>query len=490
MGTRHRALQRPLDKIDALRHDEPALTDSDIAPLSAARARGLSRYASPRRLGSVPARDAGNGARGGQLGWMLGLAGLPLGVHCRFLDPSLRTDRGDGRSGRHGSARRSRRRRAAPPTGGRRHVRVGRRARRDRPPSRSDRAGAARRHPRSRSAQDRLRREGHLRRRSASRPRAYRAVDTPRRARPRGRRDRRCRRCSRPGAAATTARAKRSLRASGRRRIGVVTARRRAADPRGIRAVHPRAVDHRGARRATARPAAGRWSRTCTATASCASLARPRRGVDDALQARGRSVHRAPARRARLRRCRVRRAVRRRRQPARQRDRAAGAQQRPLDDRGRRDEPVREPPARRARAGRSARPPRAAPPRWSTASARCPTADAVLAVPGAHLYDYGKTAAARTQARPRHDRRARRRQLLEERLERVVASVDLTSSQRDASRDRADFAELGDLVGGEAPVDRAPRRCAGRATARTAAPRRRCARSAAPAPAAARRRVR
>jgi 5-(carboxyamino)imidazole ribonucleotide synthase len=25
---------------------------------------------------------------GGQLGWMLGLAGIPLGVHCRFLDPS------------------------------------------------------------------------------------------------------------------------------------------------------------------------------------------------------------------------------------------------------------------------------------------------------------------------------------------------------------------------------------------------------------------
>jgi 5-(carboxyamino)imidazole ribonucleotide synthase len=25
---------------------------------------------------------------GGQLGWMLGLAGLPLGVHCRFLDPA------------------------------------------------------------------------------------------------------------------------------------------------------------------------------------------------------------------------------------------------------------------------------------------------------------------------------------------------------------------------------------------------------------------
>ena len=24
---------------------------------------------------------------GGQLGWMLGLAGIPLGVRCRFLDP-------------------------------------------------------------------------------------------------------------------------------------------------------------------------------------------------------------------------------------------------------------------------------------------------------------------------------------------------------------------------------------------------------------------
>jgi DNA recombination protein RmuC len=34
MGTRHRALQRPLDRIDALRHDEPALTDSDIPPLA------------------------------------------------------------------------------------------------------------------------------------------------------------------------------------------------------------------------------------------------------------------------------------------------------------------------------------------------------------------------------------------------------------------------------------------------------------------------
>jgi DNA recombination protein RmuC len=34
MSTRHRALQRPLDKIEALRHDEPALTDTEIPPFA------------------------------------------------------------------------------------------------------------------------------------------------------------------------------------------------------------------------------------------------------------------------------------------------------------------------------------------------------------------------------------------------------------------------------------------------------------------------
>ncbi|HUI47726.1 MAG TPA: DNA recombination protein RmuC, partial [Acidimicrobiia bacterium] len=34
MSTRHRALQRPLDKIDALRLGEPALVDADVVPLA------------------------------------------------------------------------------------------------------------------------------------------------------------------------------------------------------------------------------------------------------------------------------------------------------------------------------------------------------------------------------------------------------------------------------------------------------------------------
>jgi hypothetical protein len=34
MTTRHRALQRPLDKIDSLRLEEPALVDPGIMPLA------------------------------------------------------------------------------------------------------------------------------------------------------------------------------------------------------------------------------------------------------------------------------------------------------------------------------------------------------------------------------------------------------------------------------------------------------------------------
>ena len=45
----------------------------------------------------------------------------------------------------------------------------------------------------------------------------------------------------------------------------------------------------------------------------------------------------------------------------------------------------------------------------ATRSASCPPRDAVLAVPGAHLHDYGKAAAARSQGRPRHGRRRRSR---------------------------------------------------------------------------------
>ena len=34
MTTRHRALQRPLDKIEHLRHEERGLLDADIPPLT------------------------------------------------------------------------------------------------------------------------------------------------------------------------------------------------------------------------------------------------------------------------------------------------------------------------------------------------------------------------------------------------------------------------------------------------------------------------
>jgi DNA recombination protein RmuC len=34
MGTRHRALQRPLDRIEALRHEEPALVEAELPPLA------------------------------------------------------------------------------------------------------------------------------------------------------------------------------------------------------------------------------------------------------------------------------------------------------------------------------------------------------------------------------------------------------------------------------------------------------------------------
>jgi DNA recombination protein RmuC len=34
MTTRHRALQRPLDKIETLRHEEHALADADVAPFA------------------------------------------------------------------------------------------------------------------------------------------------------------------------------------------------------------------------------------------------------------------------------------------------------------------------------------------------------------------------------------------------------------------------------------------------------------------------
>ena len=76
-------------------------------------------------------------------------------------------------------------------------------------------------------------------------------------------------------------------------------------------------------------------------------------------------------------------------QPARERVRAAGPQHRPLDDRGRRDEPVREPPARDPRP--AARLDRAlAPSVMVNLIGATPPAAACSRVPGAHLHLYGK----------------------------------------------------------------------------------------------------
>ena len=116
----------------------------------------------------------------------------------------------------------------------------------------------------------------------------------------------------------------------------------------------------------------------------------------------------------------------------------------------------------RCSAGRSARPRARGAPRWSTASARCRDRDAVLAVPGAHLHDYGKSPRPGPQGRPR-DRGRRRRGRRSTTRARLVARDRAAARSADARplmRDRADVAELGDLVGARSPTRRAPRRCA------------------------------
>ena len=119
-----------------------------------------------------------------------------------------------------------------------------------------------------------------------------------------------------------------------------------------------------------------------------------------------------------------------------------------------------------------------------------PDRDAVLARPGRAPARLRQGAAPRPQARPRHGHCAPTPAALEPRLARVVALVRRRLTASDGSGDRAGLAQLGDLVGGEAPVGE-------RLVGVLAGPRRgalhlgrRCARSAAPAPAAARRRAR
>ena len=172
MSTRHRALQRPLDKIEALRHEEPALTDTEIPPFAT---RGVAR----RGIASVPAMTQVTVLGGGQLGWMLGLAGLPLGVRCTFLDPAEAPTAGMvGSVVRGGLDDLVAAEQAA--EGARvDHVRVGGRARRHRAAPRADRTGAAA-GARARGRPGPARREGGV----------QRPVD-PHRAVPRGRLPRR-----------------------------------------------------------------------------------------------------------------------------------------------------------------------------------------------------------------------------------------------------------------------------------------------------------
>ena len=314
---------------------------------------------------------------GGQLGRMLALAGIPLGLSLPLPRPGRRCAR---RRGRRAPRRRLRRPRPARPARRRRrrrHVRVRERAGRGRAPRRRRaRPGGAR------GGAGPPRREAALppardpdcahRRRGRVVPRA--PEDPP-------------------------ARLRRQGPAAGRDPSGV----RPRARPRGARPFD-RELSLLAVRAATARRASTRSSRTCTRTASCAPRGRRR-----------------STRRRRLPRTTPRRLLEEldyvgvlalelfetRRRAARQRARAARAQHRPLDDRGRGDEPVREPPPRGARPAARARPTCARESAMlnligDAAAAR----GASCAVPGAHLHLYGKAPRPGPQARPRDAARA------------------------------------------------------------------------------------
>ena len=143
-----------------------------------------------------------------------------------------------------------------------------------------------------------------------------------------------CPRSSSPGGSATTARA------SGASRPREPVGEDELAEE--IVALRPRALDPRRARpgRRDAVLAAGRERPPRRDPARLAGAG------GRAPAGRGGGARDAAARRARLRRRARARAVRGRRPAARERVRAARPQHRPLDDRRRRHEPVREPPAR------------------------------------------------------------------------------------------------------------------------------------------------
>ena len=494
MTTRHRALQRPLDKIEHLRHEERGLLDADIAAADVPRAeRGRERaIATAARFGSVRRRDAGDGAgrraaRADARAWPAFRSGSTSGSSTRR---PTRRPRPSATSWSAGSTTSPRRRKAAAGADVVTYEWEGvpaddraARWRRDAPVRPSPRALEV--------SQDRLVEKDTVPVARASRTAPFRAVDDRDVARRRGRRARAPRRARRPGAAATTARARPCCASAADVDAAWDAARRRAAasSRRSCRS----SASCRSSRCAapTARSRAGRSSRTRTSTASCASPARRRPGSTPRSQARAEACIRpllesldyvgvgcvelfdvdgellANEMAPRVHNCghwTIEGA-----DTSQFENHLRAVLGWPLGSTAARGvERDGQLHRRHARPRRRARDPGRAPARLR------------------------QGAAARPQGRPRHRHRGRRRprSTLRSRACRRSSTRRPTADRAPRSGDRAGLAELGRPRRRRSPSRPAPRRCAGPATAPSAAPRPSCARSAARARAAARRRVR
>ena len=250
MTTRHRALQRPLDKIEHLRHEERGLLDAEIPPLTFPEL-GVGSTDATRSVAFAAVTQV-TVLGGGQLGRMLGLAGIPLGLSFRFLDPSADAPAAAvGELVVGGLDDVAAAPRAAAGADGR-HLRVGRRARRDRARAAQSTSPVLPVGARARGLAGPARREGDVPRardrdRAVPRRRRSRRRSTPRS------RDSGCPRCSKTRRGGYDGKGQAVLRVAGRRR------RRVGSDSAACRCIlegfvpfRPRAVDRRGARRATA----------------------------------------------------------------------------------------------------------------------------------------------------------------------------------------------------------------------------------------------
>ena len=338
---------------------------------------------------------------------MLGLAGIPLGLELRFLDPSPDApaaavgDAGRRRPRRRARAPRRRRRRD------RRHLRVGGRAGGRRAvPRRPARHGPPRSPAtRGRAGPPRSRRRPSARSGSA-RPRSR--ASTPRRRSRGGRHRRRCRRCSRPAAADTTARASACCAtpadldgawdASARRRCilerscpstaSSPCSRYAALD--GTIACWPLVENEHadGILRVSRAPAPGARRRAAGARRGGIATRSSPSSTTSACSRSSCSTSAASCSRTRSHPACTTRATGRSRAPRRASSRTTSAP---------------------CSGCRSDRPRRAGTSAMVNCVGTLPDRDAVLAVPGAHLHDYGKAPRAGPQARPRHARRRHRR---------------------------------------------------------------------------------